>query len=392
MGDGEAERRSQSGRYGSSLPPAPDATDTTVLIVDGGESPQAISERLERQGYRVIFAESGEQALRQFGEGIDPANLGQARIVGASPAIEAVRTVLRKIARSPASTVLLTGESGTGKDLAARYIHRRSQRLRGPFLHITCSALPENLLESELFGHEMGAFTDAKERKLGLLEQADGGVVFLDEIGEMSPGMQAKLLRFLEEGTFRRVGGHQDIHPDVRVIAATNKDLRAAIDAGEFRADLYYRLSVLAVALPPLRERHGDVMILIDHFIERFNRQFSRSVRGVSRDARSLLEQHPWPGNVRELRNAVERAVLLADSDLLGPDDFPSLGRGEGASGNGDYIFLLPPEGVILRELERQLIIQALERTGGNQTRAATLLGLNRDQIRYRIEKYGLRV
>jgi len=307
-------------------------------------------------------------------------------IIGISPAMVAVKSLLERIAASPASTVLLTGETGTGKDLAAKAIHYNSERAAKPFLNITCSALPEQLLESELFGHERGAFTDARQQKRGLLETADGGTVFLDEIGEMTPGLQAKLLRFLEDRTFKRVGGLTDIRVDVRVVAATNRELEGEVKAGKFREDLFYRLQVMPVVLPPLRERLGDISLLVDYYIDRYNREFRKRVRGVTAEARPLLEQYRWPGNVRELRNAIERAMLLVDGDWLGPEDFATLSRSATAA-----TFRLPPEGVCLEAVERQLVVQALERSGGNQTQAGHLLGINRDQVRYRIEKFGLR-
>ncbi len=308
------------------------------------------------------------------------------RIIGESPVMREVKGLLRKIAASPATTVLLTGESGTGKDLAAKVIHYNSDRASGAFMNITCSALPETLLESELFGHEKGAFTDARQQKKGLLELADGGTVYLDEIGEMPPALQVKLLRFLEDKTFKRVGGTSDIRVDVRVVAATNRNLEQAVARGEFREDLYYRLRVLPVTLPPLRERTGDIPLLVKHYVDLFNREFRRNVRGVSEEALQVLESHSWPGNVRELRNAVERAMLLTESEILVPEDFQMLLPRE-PSLEG---FRLPPSGIDFEQLERQLVVQALERTGGNQTRAAQLLGMHRDQIRYRIEKFGL--
>jgi two-component system response regulator AtoC len=306
-------------------------------------------------------------------------------IIGASPAMLAAKSLLERIAASPATTVLLTGETGTGKDLAAKAIHYNSERASKPFVNITCSALPEQLLESELFGHERGAFTDARQQKRGLLETADGGTVFLDEIGEMTPGLQAKLLRFLEERTFKRVGGLNDIRVDVRVVAATNRDLEDEVKAGKFRDDLFYRLQVMPVRLPPLRERVGDIRLLGAHYIDRYNREFRKHVRGLQPAAQSLLDQYRWPGNVRELRNAIERAMLLADNGLLGAEDFATLSRT-----TTTMAFRLPPEGVDLETVERQLLVQALHRAGGNQTQAGHLLGINRDQVRYRIEKFGL--
>jgi transcriptional regulator with GAF, ATPase, and Fis domain len=281
--------------------------------------------------------------------------------------------------------VLLTGETGTGKDLAAKAIHYNSGRAARAFVNITCSALPEQLLESELFGHERGAFTDARAQKRGLFETADGGTVFLDEIGEMTAGLQAKLLRFLEEKTFKRVGGLSDVRVDVRVVAATNRDLEEEVKAGKFREDLFYRLQVMPIQQPPVRDRRGDIPLLAGYFIDRFNREFRKRVRGLVPAATDLLQQYPWPGNVRELRNAIERAMLLIDREWLEPDDFSTLTRTVAPTQ-----FRLPEEGVNLEEVERQLLEQALERAGGNQTRAAQLLGINRDQVRYRIEKFGL--
>jgi DNA-binding NtrC family response regulator len=305
-------------------------------------------------------------------------------IIGDSPAMASVKGLIRRVASSRASTVLLTGETGTGKDLAAKAIHYGSDRAARPFVNITCSALPEQLLESELFGHERGAFTDARQQKRGLFETADGGTVFLDEIGEMTPGLQAKLLRFLEEKTFKRVGGLGDIRVDVRVVAATNRDLEREVKAGKFREDLFYRLQVMPIALPSVRERRGDVALLARYFIDQFNREFRKRVRGLSPAAATALEQYKWPGNVRELRNAIERAMLLSDREYLEPQDF-TLTRTVSPTE-----FRLPAEGVNLEDVERQLLVQALERAGGNQTQAAQLLGINRDQVRYRIDKFGL--
>jgi two-component system response regulator AtoC len=308
-------------------------------------------------------------------------------IVGSSDSMTALRHLVAKIATSPASTVLLTGESGTGKDLVAKIIHYSSDRAARPFMNITCSALPEHLLESELFGHERGAFTDARLQKRGLLETADGGTVFLDEIAEMVPGLQAKLLRFLEEKAFKRVGGAADIHVDVRVVAATNRNLEQEVAKGRFRSDLYYRLNVLPVSMPPLRQHAEDIPLLVEYFIDTFNKEFRKKVLGAAATAYTVLQQYGWPGNVRELRNVIERAMLLTEGDRLEARDFTSLTIGTAAAGDG---FELPAGGVDLEQLERNLVVQALRRSGGNQTRAAALLGLNRDQIRYRIEKFHL--
>jgi DNA-binding NtrC family response regulator len=306
-------------------------------------------------------------------------------IVGASPAMLAVKSLLARVAHSPASTVLLTGETGTGKDLAAKAIHYSSDRAAKPFVTITCSALPEPLLESELFGHERGAFTDARQLKRGLFETADGGTIFLDEIGEMTPNLQAKLLRFLEDKTLKRVGGLHDIHVDVRVVAATNRQLETEVEVGKFREDLFYRLQVLPIVLPPLRDRVGDIPLLANYYVARYNTEFRKRVRGLTPGAMTVLQEHSWPGNIRELRNAIERAMLLLESDWIRAEDVTTLVR------NGSSVlFRLPADGVRLEDVERQLLVQALERAGGNQTQAGHLLGINRDQVRYRAEKFGL--
>src|SRR5262245_40394107 len=310
---------------------------------------------------------------------------GFAAIIGESEAMKTAKALMARVAASPASTVLLTGETGTGKDMAAKAIHFNSARASRQFVNITSSALPEQLLESELFGHERGAFTDARQQKRGLIETADGGTLFLDEIGEMSLPLQSKLLRFIEERAFKRVGGLSDVRVDVRVIAATNRDLESEVKEGRFRQDLFYRLQVMPITLPPLRDRHGDVPLLTAFFTDRFNTEFRKKVRGVSSAAARLLEHYGWPGNVRELRNAVERAMLLADGDHLEASDLTSLTRTVSPAQ-----FTLPAEGVNIEDVERQLLVQALERSKGNQTQAAQLLGINRDQVRYRIEKFGL--
>jgi transcriptional regulator with GAF, ATPase, and Fis domain len=262
-------------------------------------------------------------------------------------------------------------------------------------MNITCTALPEALLESELFGHEKGAFTDAKAQKKGLFELADGGTVFLDEIGDLPHGMQGKLLRVLEDKAFRRVGGTRDIQVSVRIVAATNKHLGKEVEAGRFRGDLYFRLKVIPIEIPPLRDRAEDLLPLAESFIAYFNRELRKNVQGFDPATLELMKHYAWPGNVRELRNAIERAVLLTDGDRLSRLDLPSEIRSakdrlDETSNAGSGAFSLPPAGIVLEDLERQLVVQALERARGNRTRAAQLLGLNRDQIRYRIEKFSL--
>jgi two-component system, NtrC family, response regulator AtoC len=312
------------------------------------------------------------------------------RIVGTSRALSEVVAMARKVSASGATTVLIQGESGTGKDLLAKAVHYESARAEEPFMEITCTAMPETLLESELFGHERGAFTDAKTLKKGLLELAHGGTIFLDEIGDMAPALQAKLLRVLEERRFRRVGGTKDIVVDIRIVAATNKDLRAAVEQGQFRKDLYYRLQVVTITIPPLRQRREDISLLTRHFLEHFARDFKKRVPRLSPEAERLLVRYDWPGNVRELRNVVERAMILAESDELAVGDLPQEIASEGIAARSTPRFELPATGVVLEDVEREFVRQALELTQGNQTRAARLLGLTRDELRYRAKKFEL--
>jgi len=323
---------------------------------------------------------------------------GTEKFVGKSEKMQEVRRLINKVAASAATTVLVLGESGVGKDLAAKAVHHSSDRATKPFVNITCSALPEQLLESELMGYEKGAFTGARERKRGLFEVADGGTAFLDEIGDMGVGLQAKLLRFLEEKAFRRVGGTKDLHVDVRIVAATNRDLDQAVRDGGFREDLYYRLMVIPVEIPPLRERLEDIPLLMTHFIERFNTEFSKKTRGLTSDALDCCQKYNWPGNVRELRNVVERAMILENKEFLGIEDLPQAIRApfenvEGgglAGGVAGAEFELPDGDYGLREMEEQMVRRALKRTEGNQSRAAELLDISRDSLRYKMRKLGM--
>jgi transcriptional regulator with PAS, ATPase and Fis domain len=315
---------------------------------------------------------------------------GLGEIIGESPAMQEIIGLTRKLAASHASNVLLLGESGVGKGLVARALHNASERADKPFLTITCSAIPETLLESELFGHERGAFTDAKTAKPGLFEVADGGTIFLDEIGDMPLALQAKLLQVLEDRSFKRLGGVSDITVDIRVVAATNADLDEAVRTGGFRTDLYYRLNTFPIRIPPLRERTEDIPILVGFFIDKFNRDFNKKVADIADAAMQALRRHPWPGNVRELRNAVERAMILGQGPTLTMQDF-AFSLESGGGGPGGRLLDLPAGGLDMDALERDLVHQALERSGGNQSRAAQLLGMTRDQIRYRVEKYGER-
>ncbi|NUN48137.1 MAG: sigma-54-dependent Fis family transcriptional regulator [Candidatus Brocadiae bacterium] len=319
------------------------------------------------------------------------ATFGSQNLVGKSKAMREVTDLVRKVSGSGATTVLVRGESGTGKDVIAKAIHYESGRSERPFMNITCTALQDTLLESELFGHERGSFTDAKNQKKGLFELANGGTVFLDEIGDMSPSLQAKVLRALEEKSFRRIGGTNDIKVDVRVIAATNRDLEKAIHEGRFREDLYYRLNIITINVPPLRTRREDIPLLLQHFLKRFAEEFRKDVREFSKEAMDKMMAYDWPGNVRELKNAVERAVLLGSGAVIGADEI-ALGRpgGSAPADEAARLLKLPPKGLVLEDVEKDLVVQALERTAGNQTRAADLLGISRDQIRYRMEKFGL--
>ncbi|HEX3015981.1 MAG TPA: sigma-54 dependent transcriptional regulator [Desulfobacteria bacterium] len=311
---------------------------------------------------------------------------GADTILGQSEQIEAVRQLVRQIADSGAS-VLVTGESGTGKEVVARAIHACSDRANGPFIAVNCGAIPESLLESELFGHEKGAFTGAVSRKQGRCELAHGGTLFLDEIGELPPAMQVKLLRFLQEHTFERVGGTQTVEVDVRIIAATNRNLKRSIAEGDFREDLYYRLNVLSMVLPPLRERVQDIPILAEHFLARYRGQ--KEIDGFAAGALTELSRYAWPGNVRELENAVQRAVILARGrEIKAADLPPEVIRPQEA--RRETKFILPPHGIRLEEVEKDLLVQALDQTGGNQTKAAALLGITRSALIYRMQKHNI--
>jgi DNA-binding NtrC family response regulator len=307
-------------------------------------------------------------------------------IIGRSPALRRALELSTRVAPTR-STVLITGETGTGKELVAGLIHAASPRADAPFVKMNCAALPETLLESELFGHERGAFTSADRVRIGRFEQADGGTLFLDEVGDMSLATQAKLLRVLQDQQFQRLGGTKLLHTDVRIVAATNRDLEEAIGAGDFREDLFFRLNVISIALPPLRERPEDVEVLAHHFLDEFSRELSRSRTGFSRAALAQLRGHSWPGNVRELRNVIERAVLLAEGPQIEADDVV-LGGG-GRTGPG-WRPGLPSEGLAWEEIERALVLEALERTGFVQKDAAALLRVSRRKLNYMVQRMGI--
>jgi two-component system, NtrC family, response regulator PilR len=319
-------------------------------------------------------------------------------IIGRSDAMLQVFKMIETVARTN-STILLTGESGTGKGLVAQAIHFHSLRREKPMVSLNCGAMPENLLESELFGHMRGAFTGADANKKGLLEVAERGTIFLDEIGEMSPVMQVKLLRVLQERRFRRVGGLEELQADIRVIAATNQDLTKAVAEARFREDLYYRINVIPIALPPLRERREDVPLLAEHFLAKYAEQMDKPVTAISREALELLVRHEWPGNIRELENVIERAVALEMTPTILPDSLPPSVRGDSARPAAAAAIApadaLPASGFDLeahvKEIERGYIAEALKRAGGVQVKAAELLGMSFRSFRYYVKKYNLR-
>ena len=328
--------------------------------------------------------------LRRESKGL-PVDL---EMIGTSPAMMQVYHQVREVAKHETATVLITGESGTGKELVARAVHDLSRRKERPFVEINCGSLPFNLLETELFGHERGAFTDAKTRKVGLFEEASGGTIFLDEIGEMDMGLQVKLLRVLEDRRIRRLGGTRNIDIDARVVAATNRDLKRAIESREFREDLYYRLNVFPIHLPPLRERREDIPPLLDHFIRRFSREFRKNIREVSRDALDLLRRYHWPGNVRELRNLVERICIMHHDEVIRPEYLPKEIWGDAPRRAEGIPSEIPPAGIdlekLVENLERELIGKALAITGGNVAKTARLVNVARGTLRYKLEKYRL--
>ena len=312
-------------------------------------------------------------------------------IVAVSQEMERVLQIARKIAESDAATVLIQGESGVGKEVVAHLIHERSKRQNMPFITVNCANFPEQMLENELCGHEKGAFTDAREVKKGLLEVADKGTLFLDEIGDMNPSLQGKILRLVEQRIFRRIGGIKDIHVDIRIITATNKDLLKLKEEGKFREDLFYRINVASIRIPPLGERPDDILPLTKYFVEKYNEEFHKNVQKISKGVEDFLKNYGWPGNVRELKNVIERAMILGEGDTLLMEHLPIEILGQ-ASKQGGAIegIRIPPEGISLEKVEEALVKQALKMTNGNQTKAAKLLDISRDALRYRMQKFGL--
>lgn len=334
---------------------------------------------------------SRKRDVISFREG-ERSKFGLQRIVGESPAMVQTRQFIKQIARSEASTILLEGETGTGKDLVARAIHTESSRAAWPFVEVNCAALPETLVESELFGHEPGAFTDARSRKVGLLEVAHKGTFYLNEIGDMNPALQSKLLSVIENKRFRRLGGLKDLSLDIRFIAASSKNLAAAVEKEDFRRDLFYRLKVFSVMLPPLRERLSDIPLLVDFLLLELRKDFKKQVTGMSPEVLTILGNYPWPGNVRELKNLLERAFILCETETIEARHLPAeIMEHLFPPPPGASRFKLPSQGIDLRVVERDFIQQALELCRGNQIRAAKLLKISRDTLRYRMKKFGWR-
>ncbi len=330
-----------------------------------------------------------EKLLETISRALNKLSTIDAEIVSESPEMDKVKKLILKVANS-SSTVLIRGESGTGKELIARSIHTNSPRSSEVFQAVNCAAINENLLESELFGHEKGSFTGAVGEKKGLFEVADGGTLFLDEIGELDISLQAKILRALQEKQIRRVGGTKEINTDVRVVAATNRDLLQMTQDGRFREDLYYRLNVLSIELPALRERQSDIPVLMNYFLEKHVRGTNRKVT-IENSARKLLENYSYPGNVRQLESAIERAILLSENNTITMEELPPEMTRESIPASADDLFKLPPEGVNFEDVERSLIMQAMERTDNNITKSAKLLGLTFRTLQYRLEKFGIK-
>jgi DNA-binding NtrC family response regulator len=362
------------------LLPDPAPERALVVIEDVTEQARARQETNQQRYELFLYQSSADYRRSRIGE----------RMLGSSPAIRRVRAAIEKLSRIPSATVLLTGETGCGKNLAARVIHESSMPAGAPFVEINCAALPEHLIESELFGYEKGAFTHAVTTKPGLLEAADGGTLFLDEIGEMSANMQAKLLAVLESRSFRRLGSNRSIAVNLRVIASTNRDLQADVAEKRFREDLFFRLNVATLRLPPLRELGDDILAIAEHLLKVYNIEFKKRVKGFSADARRKLLGHPWPGNVRELGNCIERALIFAEKDQIEAGDLVLSPAARPAAADAER-WTVPPGGIDLEEVERRLILSALEQSGHNKTRAARLLGLSRDTLRYRLDKHRIK-
>lgn len=369
-------------------------SDSSVLIArDGRERPITGSMAQTRDENGVVTG--AIFILSEAKPGFAPAESHVAgtgpEVVVASPAMKQLLQFVERIASSEISTVMIDGESGTGKDVVARYLHSRSNRHAGPFLAINCAAIPETLLESELFGYEKGAFTDARQQKKGIFELASGGTLFLDEIGDMPLPLQAKLLRVLEEQSFRRLGGVKDIKIDLRVLTATNKNLAEAIQQGRFRLDLFHRLNVIRISIPPLRQRKEDIVPLVNHFLSVFNPRFKREILGLSPEATEALLAYDWPGNVRELRNVIERTMVMEQTPWIQVASLGNQFEPRPAKQAEPSQEQAGAEGMSLEKAEKAMLLRALEKTRWNQTHAATILGITRDTLRYKLKKFGLK-
>lgn len=345
--------------------------DEVTLIIDKIVEEQQIEDQL-------AYFQKQKDVIFGFGD-----------IIGNSEPIKEVFSFIQQVANSPKTTVLIRGETGTGKELVARAIHYKSERGNKPFIEINCSAFQETLLEAELFGYEAGAFTSATHRKKGLLELAHHGSFFFDEIGDMAPGLQAKILKVLEKQTFRRVGGTKEISIDTRIISASSRDIEKCISEGTFREDLYYRLNVASITLPPLRNRQEDIILLAEHFLKSYNAEFKKNLKGITNKLKTKLLEHSWPGNVRELKNAIERAVLFEVGDFLTLDNI-SLPDSLATPSKNHIMIQIPNDGLSLIDIEKSLIEQALMKTNRNQTRAAKLLNISRETLKYRMKKFNI--
>ena len=355
-----------------------EAPDCALLIIEDATEKAQMEQQINQQKYELYLYQHVAEFRKKF---------LSASILGDSEAIRKVRSIIDKLSRVSTATVLLTGDTGTGKNLAARVIHYSSMPSNAPFVEINCAALPEHLIESELFGYEKGAFTHAVSMRPGLLEEAHDGTIFLDEIGEIPLNLQAKLLSVIETKRFRRLGSNTPIEVNVRIIAATNRDLQNDVYRKKFREDLYYRLNVVSLKMPPLREMGEDILTVANHFLRIFNIEFKKEVKGFTAEARQALLNYPWPGNVRELGNCIERAMIFAETEHIETADLVILDL---QALRHTRQWTVPPGGIVLNDVERQLILSALEQTGQNKAKAARLLGLTRDTLRYRLDKYGL--